>query len=716
MKRIFKIILGLIGGALLLLILAAIALPMIYDEEDLKLAIADQVHKQTGRELQIDGALHFSVFPWLAVDVGDLRLGNAEGFGDQPFARVGKARVGIALMPLFSKRLVADEVTLDGLQLALAVDQQGRNNWDDLGGEAKDQGADTAGKAGRESELFSSQSIAGVNIRDARIDYQDRQSGSALRLSDFSMQTGSLGDGKPVPVELSGLFEDPGAGLRLKLGLSTTAALNLKTNNHTFNDVELDITRLPSGSGEEASSQGQSVTIRAPQVSAGLDTGTLALEAFTVILPGLSAAGSLKGRDIFGKPAFDGALQTEEFSPRELLQALSMAVPVTADPDVLQRARFSASITGSSSEVSFGNVQAVLDQSELNGEISVRNFERPGVRFDFDVDEIDVDRYLEPAGGEADSTTDVAMPEQALKGLDVQGQLRVGALQLGGLRFSKAVVGVQIMNGKLRLNPLTAGFYDGSYSGDIKLDTSGDAPVLSLDEKLDSVTFQRLVADITDNQNLSGLAQGHVRLSGRGTTSNEVLGSLAGDLGLTLNEGALEGVNVWYEIRRGYALYKGLTPPQPEPKRTVFSRMQLAATVDKGVLTTRELTADLPFLSIRGNGTVNLAQSDVDLRLTAVVRNAPELAQDPLAADLQGKQLPFKVSGLLTEPSISVDWTKLLKSEAAGMLLDKLGLKPEAADSADEKSELSDEGQTKEAAKGLLLDLLGGKKKKQDKQ
>ena len=67
------------------------------------------------------------------------------------------------------------------------------------------------------------------------------------------------------------------------------------------------------------------------------------------------------------------------------------------------------------------------------------------------------------------------------------------------------------------------------------------------------------------------------------------------------------------------------------------------------------------------------------------------------------------------------DWAQLLKSEAAGMLLDKLGLKPKsapkekAAPSEGSKENLSTGDKTKEAAKGLLFDLLGGQDKNKDK-
>lgn len=276
---------------------------------------------------------------------------------------------------------------------------------------------------------------------------------------------------------------------------------------------------------------------------------------------------------------------------------------------------------------------------------------------------------------------------------------------------------MSIRNGKLRLNPITAGFYGGTYSGDITLDGSNTAPVLSLDEKVDSITVQELIADLVDSKSLSGMARGHVRLTGRGASSNEVLHSLNGDLGLTLADGAMEGINIWYEIRRGLALYKGLAPPPAEPKRTVFSRMKMTASVADGVVTTRELAAELPFLTISGNGAIDLGESSVDMRLVATIRNAPELAKDPLAADLRGKRLPFRIRGPLDEPGFAVDWKALLKSKATGKLLDKLGLAPDepAEDSANGGQDpASSKHQLEDTAKSALFKLLRDKDKNDD--
>lgn len=704
MKRLLKILLGLIVAVALLLLLAGLLLPVIYDKEDLKAAIASEVNRQTGRELIIDGELDFSVFPWLAVEVSDLSLGNAPGFGEQPQVQIGRARAGVALAPLFRKQISVDEITLDGLNLQLAVNENGQNNWDDLA-----TGGDTAAPA-TDPGLFSSKRIAGLNIRDARVEYMDRKAGTHYRLTDFSLQTGALGGSEAVPFELNTLLEDVTADARAQVELAALAAMDLEAERYSFSDFELAVALA-------AAQRSQTVRILAPQVEMDMAAQTLQLPAYTLELADVRASGGLSARNIVDNPAFEGTLDVAEFSPVKLMQALEMAAPVTADPEVLKRAAISTRLAGDGNRLTLDGFTLELDQSLLTGSMSVRDFDHPKIGFDLGVDEIDLDRYLAPA--EAQSTDeDVAMPGQELRGQEAQGQLRADVLRMAGLTFNSAEVGLAIRDGKLRLHPLTAGFYGGRYSGDVAIDSTGDIPVITLDEKIDSITFQRLIADLVESESLSGTALGFARLNGRGRTGSEVLGSLQGDLGLTLTEGALEGINIWYEIRRGLALYKGLPAPEPEPKRTVFSRMKMAATVDNGVMNTSELFGELPFLTVRGNGSVDFAQSVVDLGLVAEVRSSPELARDPLGSELRGKRLPFRMSGPLDAPTLSLDWEALLKGEATDLLMEKLGLGKDdspADDSADPSEESPDKPSLEETAKGALFDLLGGKDKDKDK-
>ncbi len=683
----------------LLLLAAAIAIPLIFDKEDLKGVIATEFQRQTGRELTIEGDLDFTVFPWLAITVSDMSINNAEGFGDQDFASIGYARVGVGLMPLLSKKIVVDEITLDEMELALSVNERGANNWDDLAGEGSES---TSESTQSDASSFSTQEVAGLNIRNARITYRDLESNLNYRLSDFSMQTGALGTEEPLPLEISMLLEDLDARTKHKVELTAEAAINLDAEQYRLKDLVL----IVAAAGSEMEST--PIRIQTPLLQADLAAQTLVMDSFTADLAEMEVTGALSAENILGESKFMGRISSDEFSPVKLMSSLSIEAPQTTDPNVLQRALFSADLAGGLSEVKLNNFNLELDQSIINGNIQVRNSVPLVIRFEFDIDELDVDRYLAPASEDAEEN--VAIPKEEIQEIDLTRSLKVGQMRLAGLVFTDAIVGVKVDNGALRLHPLTAVFYGGTYSGDVRLNSSGATPVVSLDEKLDSVTFQQLVGDLVDTESLSGLAMGHLKLEGRGATSNEMLSSLSGNVGLTLTEGALEGINVWYEIRRAYSLYKGLAPPDPAPNRTVFSRMQMSANVHDGVMNTRDLAAELPFLSIQGKGEIDLAQSQIDLGIVAAIRDAPELNDDPLAADLGGKQIPFKISGPFDKPGFSVDWEQLLKGEAVNTLLDKL-IK---SDSDNDDSESKEESSEEKIVKGLFNILKSSDKNTDD--
>ena len=82
MGRIIKYFFYAVGGLLALVLVAGITFALLFDANDYREDIAARVADASGRELVIEGDLELSLFPWLAVEIGKSRLGNAAGFGD----------------------------------------------------------------------------------------------------------------------------------------------------------------------------------------------------------------------------------------------------------------------------------------------------------------------------------------------------------------------------------------------------------------------------------------------------------------------------------------------------------------------------------------------------------------------------------------------------------------------------------------------------------
>ena len=82
----------------------------------------------------IEQDLSLSVFPWLGIETGGVRLGNAEGFTAPSFAEIDQLGLKVKLMPLLSRQVEVDTLVVKGLRLNLEKDASGKTNWDDLAG------------------------------------------------------------------------------------------------------------------------------------------------------------------------------------------------------------------------------------------------------------------------------------------------------------------------------------------------------------------------------------------------------------------------------------------------------------------------------------------------------------------------------------------------------------------------------------------------------
>ena len=169
---------------------------------------------------------------------------------------------------------------------------------------------------------------------------------------------------------------------------------------------------------------------------------------------------------------------------------------------------------------------------------------------------------------------------------------------------------------------------------------------------------------------------GSFALTGRGADLAVVQQSLSGEMAMELVDGAWEGTDVWYELRRARALFKQEVPPEPPATpRTPFSSVKLTGPVRDGVFRNDDLFAELPFMQLTGKGSIDLAAAEIDYRLSARVLKKPEFAGDMTAEELEDfteAVIPLRIEGPLAEPSIQPDIEEMLKDEVEKKVRDKL--------------------------------------------
>jgi AsmA protein len=302
--------------------------------------------------------------------------------------------------------------------------------------------------------------------------------------------------------------------------------------------------------------------------------------------------------------------------------------------------------------------------------------------------------------------------------LNARGNLSIASASLGNILFEKVTLGVNSADGKLRMHPIAADFFDGGYRGDVRIDASGDVPSISVNENIVDVSLEPMMKAMYDVEDVTGTVNGTFRLGGRGADMDAIRRDLDGSLSIELLDGAWEGTDVWYELRKARALIRGEAAPQaPATPRTQFSSMKASGKVTDGVMRNDDFFAELPFMQVSGKGTVNFVEATVDYTVTGRFLEKPEfvtdVSQDELD-DFTKAVIPFRVTGPLADPDIQPDVEEMLKDraeeEAKKLIMDKLFEDDEEppAEGEEPQEEKDVEDQLKDEAKKRLRDLLGG--------
>lgn len=707
--RILKIAGYIVGVLLALVILAFVAVLIFVDPNDYRDDIAGVVERETGRKLTLTGDLELSVFPWLQLATGAASLSDAPGFGDEPFVSIQDARVSVRLLPLLRGKLEVGKVRLSGARIRLLTDMQGRDNWADLGeqegGEQKggEQKADES--APTRNEPAQLPTIAGLVIKDAAITMENRQTQSRRVVRDFNLETGRLESGEPFDLK-TGFVLDQDASMSVKVHVSTTVTADLERNTHRLAEPEIDVTV----SGQGYPPQGIAVRIRAQSLSADIGRQTHQLDGFslattwkgdgfpeagvpvavqaqqltanlaaqTLELAGLQAdvagahlSGGLQGQEILDAPRISGPLRLEPVSLREWLPRLGIKLPTTRDPDAFKQLSFASKVSLTKNSAELGDVNLKLDDTTATGSLGMADFASRALRFDLNVDRINADRYLappeaEPAQKKTEKSPPTAIPVEALRNLNARGQLRIGEAVFAGIKFTKLRLGVNARDGKVRLNPSEVAMYGGQYRGDIGIDATTQVARVTLDQHVSGIDFAPLFKDMFETNRLSGKGDANIKLTGAGRNTDDLMNTLTGTLDFNVVDGALEGADLWYEIRRARAVLKQQAVPQRTgPERTTFIALKGTGAMKDGVLSNNDLDVSMQYLTVSGQGTVDVPKSALDYQLMATVLKIPREGADATQMqDLVDAQIPVKVSGPLSDPKVRPDIEGYVKGRA----------------------------------------------------
>ena len=321
---------------------------------------------------------------------------------------------------------------------------------------------------------------------------------------------------------------------------------------------------------------------------------------------------------------------------------------------------------------------------ESSGHVEINNiFGEPGVRFDLSMDKLDLDRYLHdgskkrqgPAQSGKKGGRIASLPIVAAGTTDMEGDLSIDRLIISNARLDGFRLHLKAQDGVLQADPVTASLYEGRLTASVDLDVNSAIPTLTLNSDLTGIQAEPLLKDMTGKARLRGKGNFTAALAAAGTSFDAMKRSLDGRMTMEFTEGAVAGFNLGRTLRRWKQFNKGRIIDLEETAATDFTEFTGNPVAKDGIIRMDDLALKAPAFRLQGTGVLaDLHTNTIDYQARATVVYTAKGAGGKELTELEGLELPLKVSGSLDNPKIRLDWEDILSGLLLNKVLDVLDL------------------------------------------
>lgn len=634
--KAFRIIFIAIVALLIVLVVAVGAALMIVDPNDYKGRIEQAAASHTNLKLALNGEIEWSLLP-LGLSVTDVEA----SLENKPFVALDELVASVDLWSLLRMAPAVNTFQLDGFQAQLTVDEDGTGNWTRIMPEGarpdKGLGGMDAGQTGtpastneganRPQTADAGGGVIGFNVQqvritNARIRFEDRQSGQSFELSNARLEASDIALGKAFPLELgfSVSLAQPELDMDGSLAMQLKAGQQLKQFTLESLDGDFNLKGAPFN--------GQTVSAAlSGSASADLTKETASLSDLVATLENAEVTSNLRIQGFSSTPRINGDLTLAEFSPRNLLKRLGQPAITTRDDEVLAAAGFETSLATRNGMLRLQDTRIHLDATEFSGELGY-GLDDGALFVDLQGNRLNLDRYLPPETQEppSDSTTQGTgeaandegklLPLEALRELSLDIQIELGELVASNLTLTDLAAKVTGDQGELSLDELSANLYGGRFNMTGSLDARGDTPQWRFEKQLSGVKTQPLLMDLASMDLLSGAINVNASGSSQGNSTQALMDNSDGKASFRVDEGAIESVNMTRMACKGISRVHGESLSTDDwGESTPFNDMSGHFSINSGVLRNENLTADVAGLRLEGDGMLDLTQSMLDYRV-----------------------------------------------------------------------------------------------------
>ncbi len=652
----------------------------------------EQALTEQGRRIAVAGDVSPVFWPQPGVAVEGISI--SEAGGGSSFARIRHLKVGLAWWPLLQKKYVVERISATGLNASLIRRADGTFNTADLFTsrphntfsvrldrlDLNDSDITLRDEINRDSARLEGIKLQARELSNegkldlsSQLDYQNRkyqlQASTPVNLADDQLRLDELA------LQLAG--DTPGlSGARLNFKGKTR--VNLVQQLASTDDMEMTLQATRPAlqiNAKAARLDLRPGLLSSPQItfsaSGGIDSNNLTLSGIANDVTAndhTAAAARLIGhfgwqRDAhratadFDAPVSIKGIDDLRLEPVKLIATLT--TPLL--PRGTIRADLKGTINGDlEKEIFSAQLAGLFDGAELSVNARQEGFSNPLHRLTLAFARLDLNRYLPQNDRQLGPLlrSEQKIDLSWLASLNLDGQVSIGQLNVGRFGMQQVDMNVKANRREVAIDHISADIYQGRLNGTITV-SNETIPTVKLSQRLAHMNVRPLLIDIFDFSRIEGRGNGHVELVAHGRTFDELRQTLSGQLAVSLNQGALTGINLVEALKNlpGELSDWGTRRIEGDAKqKTPFKSLKASFEFDNGVGRNTDLQLASPLIDLAGGGKVDLGQNIVDYSLD-VRANPKEFPK------LNGLNVPIKITGALGAPTYALDFNALVKDK-----------------------------------------------------
>lgn len=614
---------GIVVAVILALGIVLVALAKILiTPERVRKTVLPLAEKALHRQVQL-GEIEVSLFSGILLK----KLVIAEKDGGEPFVAAEQVKLRYQFWPLLSRRVVVDEVTLDGPRIHVVRLPDGTFNFSDITSKKEEKPAEEPKK---EMDLL----ISKVGVTRGEVRYEDRKADApyVTTVTGIEFSSSDVSKKKPFPFSAGARLTGASIEAKGKADISGKPAIDLNLKL----DAELAklVTALPPALAEKAK----------PYAPAGGIAATLHLAGPTDVPKELLKGGEAKLKN----------LQVTASGQRPVLDG-----DLTLGPD----------------SVATKNLTLALGPNKLNIQFSVKNLlKKPYlVTSTVSAERFDLDPFLKKGGAPVPAPAQAkaeAKPEPGPLNLPVNasGTVQIGQTTYKGLPITKLLLKYRLADNVLNIDALSGNVAGGTFSETARVNLGVKGFTYTTRVNITGVKAEPLVTAFAPKAagTVFGTMAMKADINGAGT-GEAMKKTLSGVGDFTITDGKLTGPGLVQELARFL---------NAEQLRVLqFSKFGGNFRVEKGKVIIDSSVAGRD-LQMTPKGTAGL---DKSLNLSLETRVGPQLtsavtrgAVGKFITDEKGWTIiPLKVTGTFSAPAFRLDTAMIreqVKSKAKGKL------------------------------------------------